>query len=55
MSQAVRSGIERHEISWRDLVDFYARHRCQTYQFPTSYRALTSDGERPIPAVDARM
>ena len=55
VSQAVRTGIERHEIGWRDLVDFYARHRCQTYQFPTSYRALTADGERPIPAVDARM
>ena len=54
VAQSVRAGIERHEISWRDLVDFYARHRCQTYQFPQSYRALTADGERPIPAVDAR-
>jgi hypothetical protein len=54
-SQSVRSGIENHQISWRDLVDFYARHRCQTYQFPASYRALTEDGERAIPAVDASM
>jgi len=49
-SQAVRSGIENGEIQWRDLVDFYARHRCQTYPFPASYRALTSDGQRRIPA-----
>jgi hypothetical protein len=50
MSQVTRTGIDRGEIGWRDLVDFYARHRCQSYQFPSSYRALKSDGERPIPA-----
>jgi hypothetical protein len=49
-SQAVRSGLENGEIRWRDLVDFYARHRCQTYQFPATYRALTVDGQRRIPA-----
>lgn len=49
-SQAVRNGIENGEIQWRDLVDFYARHRCQTYQFPASYRAITQDGQRRIPA-----
>lgn len=51
VSQAVRTGIENGEIGWRDLVDFYARHRCQTYPFPASYRALTSDGQRQIPAM----
>lgn len=51
LAQAVRSGLERGEIGWRDLVDFYARHRCQTYQFPMSYRAFKGDGERTIPAV----
>ena len=50
-SQAVRSGLENQEIRWRDLVDFYARHRCQTYQFPSTYRALTADGQRRIPAI----
>lgn len=52
MSQVVRNGMDHGEIGWRDLVDFYARHRCQTYQFPSKYRALKSDGERPIPATD---
>lgn len=52
VSQAVRTGMDHGQIGWRDLVDFYARHRCQTYQFPSIYRALTSDGERPIPATD---
>ena len=55
LPQAVRSGLERGEIGWRDLVDFYARHRCQTYQFPLLYRALKTDGERPVPAVSAGM
>lgn len=49
-SQAVRSGLENGEIRWRDLVDFYARHRCQTYPFPATYRAFTVDGQRRIPA-----
>jgi len=51
-SQVVRAGLERGDIGWRDLVDFYARHRCQTYQFPSSYRAFKSDNARPIPALD---
>jgi len=55
VSQAVRSGLERGEIGWRDLVDFYARHRCQTYQFPASYRAFTADGQRDLPVVSSGM
>lgn len=49
-AQAVRSAVENGEIVWRDLVDFYARHRCQTYQFPATYRAFTADEQRVIPA-----
>lgn len=52
VSAVVRTGVERGVIGWRDLIDFYARHRCQTYQFPSSYRAFKSDGERSLPAVD---
>ena len=55
LPQAVRSGLERGEIGWRDLIDFYARHRCQTYQFPLLYRAFTRDGERSVPATSAGM
>ncbi|MBX3162052.1 MAG: hypothetical protein KF773_39180 [Deltaproteobacteria bacterium] len=50
VSQAVRTGLETGEIGWRDLVDFYARHRCQTYQFPLSYRMFTTNGQRSLPA-----
>jgi hypothetical protein len=55
MPAVVQSGIERGDIGWRDLVDFYARHRCQTYQFPSSYRAINADGQRQIPVVDSAM
>ena len=54
-SQAVRTGLERGEIDWRDLADFYSRHRCQTYSFPLGYRAFTEDGQRPIPATRSGM
>jgi hypothetical protein len=50
VSQVVRTGLDRGEIGWRDLVDFYSRHRCQTYQFPSTYRAFKRDGERAVPA-----
>ena len=50
MPQVVRTGLDRGTIGWRDLVDFYSRHRCQTYQFPSHYRAFSKDGERPLPA-----
>jgi hypothetical protein len=52
VAQRVQSAIENGEIGWRDLADFYARHRCQSYRFPSSYRALKNDGERQLPAVD---
>lgn len=51
VSQVVRTGLDRGSIGWRDLVDFYSRHRCQTYQFPSSYRAVKQDGEIALPAV----
>lgn len=51
MSQSIRSALESGTVQWRDLVDFYARHRCDTYRFPEDYRAFTRDGERPLPVV----
>lgn len=39
-SHALESGLKTGEIVWRDLVDFYARYRCQSYQFPLTYRAV---------------
>lgn len=52
VSQALRAGLDSGAIQWRDLVDFYARHRCETYQFPLQYRAFVRDSERPLPAAE---
>lgn len=52
LSQAVREQLDRGEIGWRDLVDFYARHRCETYQFPVSYRAFKVDAEHQLPVIE---
>jgi hypothetical protein len=52
MPQILRAAIEDGTIQWRDLVDFYARHRCETYRFPLRYRAFVRDGERPLPAAE---
>ena len=47
--RVVTAGLERGDLGWRDLADFYARHRCQTFQFPLTYRAFKSDNERQLP------
>jgi hypothetical protein len=49
----VGRGLEEGSIGWRDLIDFYARHRCDTYVFPAGYKAFTTDDERPLPAAGA--
>jgi hypothetical protein len=51
---SIASGIESGALKWRDLVDFYARHRCETYTFPDSYKHFERDGERELPAAGAR-
>ena len=47
--QAIRLGIQKGAVTWRDVVDFYARHRCETYLFPVGYRAFSRPGERTLP------
>jgi len=51
LSASIRTGLSEGSVTWRDLVDFYARHSCDTYQFPVGYKAFTSDGERSLPDV----
>ncbi len=48
-SAATRNAIRSGKISWRDQVDFYARHRCKTYKFPHPYRAFRKDGQLTLP------
>jgi hypothetical protein len=48
--QAIRRAMEKSEASWRDVLDFYARHDRRTYIFPVQYRSFTRPGERALPA-----
>lgn len=47
--QAIRRAMERREITWRDVIDFYARHDCDRYLFPAAYRAFQRPRERELP------
>lgn len=51
MSASVRQSLADGSLGWRDLIDFFARHSCENYQFPLGYKAFTNDGERPLPDV----
>jgi len=52
-SASLDEALRTAKTTWRDLVDFYARHSCQIFTFPDGYKAFTRDGERPLPAVAA--
>jgi len=46
----VQRAMERGEVLWRDLIDFFARHTCTDYRFPHDYRAFDRDGAKKLPA-----
>lgn len=52
-SATTRNAIQSGKISWRDQIDYYARHRCKTYKFPHSYQAFRKDGELSLPVSEA--
>lgn len=45
----IKDGIDKKELGWRDVIDFYARHNCNEYSFFRSYR-YRSDPTAPLPA-----
>ena len=47
--QTIRVGLDKGQVTWRDVVDFYARHRCETYLFPVGYRAFTRPAQYRLP------
>jgi hypothetical protein len=47
----IQDGIDRKQIGWRDVIDFYARHNCDEYAFFRNYRFRT-DAAAPLPARD---
>jgi len=48
-SVSVEKAMENGEVTWRDLVDFYARHRCESYVFSATYRAFEGEGDLALP------
>ena len=45
----IKEGIDKKQLGWRDVIDFYARHSCSEYSFFRSYRYRT-DPSAPLPA-----
>jgi hypothetical protein len=45
----IQEGIEKRQIGWRDVVDFYARHNCDEYSFFKGYR-YRKDPSEALPA-----
>lgn len=45
----IKDGIDKKDLGWRDVIDFYARHNCSEYSFFRSYR-YRGDPAAPLPA-----
>lgn len=51
-SGSISRQIEQKQITWQNLVDYFARHNCAVYKsFPEQYKAFTVDRQRPLPIV----
>jgi hypothetical protein len=49
----IKEGIDKKELGWRDVIDFYARHNCTEYSFFKSYRYRGDPGAQlPARALD---
>jgi hypothetical protein len=51
-SATFRKSVASGDIGWRDLVDFYARHRCNSYKLPVGYTAFEKNDERVLPVTE---
>ena len=54
LAATVTRALERGELSWRDAVDFYARHDCRHFTLPADYEAFDADGARRLPVTRGR-
>lgn len=50
----IDNAIASRQTTWRDLIDFYARHRCKTYIFPNGYKAIDEGTTLTLPVVPER-
>lgn len=54
LSARTRRQLSSGALQWRDLVDFFARHSCKTYDFPNGYVAWDEAEQSSLPAVEGR-
>ncbi len=54
LSTQMRAQQKSRRVAWRDIIDFYARHRCDTYQLPADYQAFPEDGAQMLPVMPRR-
>jgi hypothetical protein len=47
--QAIRIAMEKGATSWRDVIDFYARHSCVRHIFYEEYKAFARAGAYELP------
>lgn len=52
--QVIVIGMDKGTTTWRDVIDFYARHRCETYDFPAGYKAVTEGKTVQLPATGSQ-
>jgi hypothetical protein len=43
----IQEGIEKKQIGWKDVIDFYARHNCDEYTFWKGYHRWKAPGTLP--------
>ncbi len=51
LSVAQEAQMRGGQTTWRDLIDFYARHSCEAYRFPNDYKAVAPGKTIELPAV----
>jgi hypothetical protein len=47
----IQSGAAAGNVTWPDIIDFYARHNCDEYSFWPGYTRWTAPGQLPSHAV----
>jgi len=51
-SSSIVRQIERKQITWRQLIDYFARHNCSVYrQFPEEYKPFKRNDARSLPVM----
>lgn len=50
--RAIDALMQNGQATWRDVIDFYARHDCERYKFLPGYRAFTRPNQLGLPVTE---